>query len=196
MKNIPAVCISLLLTMCGGEIFAQTEKGNFLVGGSMGLSHSSNNNNNLTAFSLSPNVSYFFVDNLAAGIMLNTAASRSTTDGSDNKTTTSSISAGPTIRYYFPVTEKFYIFPEMDLLFGSSTSKVTNPPITETTSKTNQTVFRLGAGVSYFIAKNVSLEGFLYYQDQNLRVDSGASTSTSSINFRVGLQVYILRNSN
>lgn len=196
MNSIKTISVVLLLLAGYRQVFSQTEKGNLLVGGSTSLTHTDNGVSHTSSFSFSPNVSYLLARNFAAGVMLNIDGSSSKSDVSDFKSETNALSAGPTIRYYFPVADKFYVFPELDLLFGNSNSKVTLAPGVEGTSKFSQTIFRAGAGGSYFIAKNVGFEGYLYYQNSSTKADPGSSGSSGSINFRIGLQIYILRNSN
>ncbi len=191
--------ISIVILLLGGATpaFSQTEKSNFLIGGNMSLGHSSTDNSTSSGFSISPNISYFVINNLAAGAMISSSYSQSTTTVGSIKfdSNSSSIGAGPTVRYYFPVSEKIYLFPELDMVFAKSTARNT-PDGSPTVESTNtQSIFRVGVGGTYFIAKNVGLEGFAYYQNLNSSASS-TSTTTSSINLRIGLQVYILRKLN
>jgi hypothetical protein len=188
-RNIYSIALVMLVAVTTG--FSQTEKGNFLVGGSLTLSTSNQNDISSTSFGLSPNVSYFFADRFAAGLITNFGLSGSSSDAIGFKNTSSSIGAGPTVRYYFPVADKLYLFPELDLIWSRNHTKSTqSPPATPGTTEntTNASTFRIGAGAAYFIAKNVGLEGFLYYQNVDIN-----GSSTSGVNLRVGLQVYILR---
>jgi hypothetical protein len=186
-RNIYSIALVMLVAVNTG--FAQTEKGNFLVGGSMNMSFSDQNNTSSASFGLSPDVSYFFIDRLAAGLITNFNIGGSSSDASGFKANSSSIGAGPTVRYYFPVTDKVYLFPEIDLIWSHNHTKITSPPAATIETTSNSSTFRIGAGAAYFIAKNVGLEGFLYYQNTSM----SSSSSASSVNLRVGLQVYILR---
>lgn len=56
---------------------AQTEKGNFVISGSVGLNYTNlkttadnMNDNNVKSFSIGPSVSYFVVDNLYLGLIV------------------------------------------------------------------------------------------------------------------------------
>ena len=95
---------------------------------------------------------------------------------------------GPTVRYYFPLSSKWALFPQAEYTFMRSYSKgidlSTNTEYT-TTSKTQS--MKLGAGITYFLADNVGVEGFLYSP-------IGDTGTNYSINFRVSLQVYIHKN--
>ncbi len=177
---------------------AQTEKGNFLIGGSLSLSRSSQTISSTditsTSFNINPSVSYFVMDRFATGLMTSYSYGRSTSEsvGGTAKTTSSSEGVGPTVRYYFPLGDKVWMFPEVDYLWNwnHTTLEITSAPTSE--SKSNNKTLRLGLGVAYFIAKNVGLEGIVYYQD--FTTSNSSSSNTTSINFRIGLQIYMLRN--
>src|SRR3954462_4606306 len=105
MKHV----ISMLLLISFASIaLAQTEKGNFLVGGTLTANRSSQSVSftDITAasFGLSPSISYFVVDRLAAGIIANYSysTSKSVTSGSTSNSQLLSDGFGPTVRYYFP----------------------------------------------------------------------------------------------
>jgi hypothetical protein len=201
MKN----CIFLSILICLSLVTrAQTEKGNFLVGGTITASTSSQTLGSTditsTSFGISPSVSYFFAPNFAAGLITSYSYSTSKSESSavTSKTNILSSGVGPTVRYYFPLGGKVWLFPEVDYLWGSShTQSSSNGTVTNDLNGNTQT-FRIGPGVAYFITKSVGVEGLVYYQnlnqDQTL-VSPGSSatfsSSTSGINLRIGLQVYI-----
>lgn len=176
--------------------FSQTEKGNFLVGGSLSFTNSKNGDLTFNSLSLNPTISYFFIENLAVGVITPYTYSNNSFGGIT--TNSNSYSIGPTVRYYFPLNEHWAIFPEVDYSAGWQKSHDN----TASTSSTNIHLFRGGAGATYFINKNVGIEGFLYYQDSrtdytyyNSAMPSNNFTSTkvTSINFRIGLQIYLAR---
>ncbi|HWA35893.1 MAG TPA: outer membrane beta-barrel protein [Cyclobacteriaceae bacterium] len=180
---------------------AQTEKGNFLIGGGVSASRSSqtisSSDITSTSFGLTPSASYFVVDRFAAGLITSYSVGNATTETAGGSVKTSNVSSGigPTIRYYLPLGEKIWLFPEVDYLWNWNHSKIEAFGSTPTDSKSNSQTFRIGPGLAYFIAKNVGVEGILYYQNvNNNNTSASTSTSTSSINFRIGLQIYILRN--
>ncbi len=62
------VLIAATLLVCSNAIFAQVNKGQWLVGGSAGFNHSSIGDYKQTDISLAPDAGYFFIDQLAAGL--------------------------------------------------------------------------------------------------------------------------------
>ncbi len=192
MKN----CIFLLILICLAlTTRAQTEKGNLLIGGGLSLSRSSqtisSSDITSTSFGLTPSVSYFFADQLAAGVITSYSTSKSSSEspGGTIKSTNVSSGIGPTIRYYFPLGEKVWLFPEADYVWNWNHTTIESAGTATVDSRSNSQTFRIGPGVAYFIAKNVGVEGIVYYQ----HVNNEASSSNTSINFRIGLQIYILR---
>ncbi len=167
--------------------FSQTEKGNFLIGGSLSFSTSKANGSNSSSISLSPAISYFFLDRLAAGLITPLSFGNTTDSSIPSDFRTSNYSIGPTVRYYFPIVPQWAVFPQIDYSYGWQSSKY-NYMTTSNTTKTTSNLFRAGIGITYFIAKNVGLEGILYYQSIN-----GNGSTLSSVNFRVGLQIYLAR---
>src|ERR1700710_1032719 len=86
MKNI-----FLVICLCiAGQLFAQTEKGNFLVGGTAGFQTNSTN----TTIAFSPNVGYFVKNNLAVG------ASSTLSSVKEDFLKTTTFNIGPFARYY------------------------------------------------------------------------------------------------
>jgi hypothetical protein len=203
MKHVTYV---LLIIFAASNVSAQTEKGNFLVGGTLTASNSSNNIGSVdataTGFGISPSVSYFFADKFAAGLITNYSysATKSESGGVTSKTNILSNGIGPTVRYYFPLGEKVWLFPEVDYLWGGSHTQLRSNGAVTNDLKGSTRTFRIGPGVAYFITKSVGIEGLLFYQNQNQDQTSASpansvtfSSTTSGINLRIGLQVYISR---
>lgn len=152
---------------------AQTEMGNWLVGGNLGLNTAKNN----TRITLTPSAGYFFARNFAAGAMLNVDYS---TLGS---TKTTSFGVGPFARYYFGTLN---IRPFADVELAFQTQKVK----TEVSSNTfNSTQYFLGGGLAAFINRNVAIEGLAGYSHTAIKNYDGSG----GFNLRVGFQVYISR---
>src|SRR3954467_6065096 len=105
-----AIFLSLLICVASGAN-AQIEKGNFLIGGTASFQAAKNDDFDSKSWSLSPNVSYFLADRFALGILTPLSTSRNSTA----ILTTSSVSyaIGPTLRYYFPISSKWAIFPQL-----------------------------------------------------------------------------------
>ena len=124
--------ILLALTFISGAIIAnaQTEKGDWMVGGGFQLNTSEND----TRIALSPNAGLFVISNLAIGCNLLFDYSKN----GDNKRTDFGI--GPFVRYYFTKTNIRRIL-QGSFNFLSSRNKT---PLTSNTE--NGTSYFLGGG--------------------------------------------------
>ncbi|HYF30302.1 MAG TPA: outer membrane beta-barrel protein [Chitinophagaceae bacterium] len=161
----------LLMVFTVYNVAAQTEHGNWLIGGSFVL----NTNDNSTTIGLNPTAGYFVMNNLAVGgtVILNYTKfgnSRSTTFG-----------AGPLVRYYFGQTNiKPFVHGEFGLI--SEKTKVGANSNTE-----NGINFLLGPGLAGFLNENVALEALAGYSYTKLKDFDG----DGGFAFRVGFQVYL-----
>ena len=138
------VLFSLALVVAGTTAFSQVNKGQWLVGGNMDFTASKNGDYKANTFEFAPNAGYFFIDNLAGGLKLNTNLGKSESGNTETKSTGFSIA--PFIRYYFlPAAEKINVFADAAYGFGSNTTKVG-------TVKTeyNVTGFNIAAGPAIF----------------------------------------------
>ncbi len=170
MKQITLLLASLL---CVQFLFAQTDKGDWLVGGTFSL----NTAKNSTTISVSPNAGYFLLDNFMLGGRLGYEFSELGT------TKISSLNIGPFTRYYFHGS-KARPFGEFDLDFQSTKLS------TSLGSSTESAVgFFIGGGIALFISDNVALETIMGYK--NTKVENQAGTG--GFNMRIGFQVYISR---
>ncbi len=151
---------------------AQTEKGNWLVGGNLSLNTAKQN----TQISINPSAGYFFLTNFAAGANVNLDYSKF----GQNKVTTFGV--GPFARYYFGTTNIRPLL-EADLNFTSSKIKSGTTNVGSTTE--NGTGYFLGGGLAAFINRNVALEGLAGYNHTSVNGGSGG------LNLRIGFQVYL-----
>ena len=153
---------------------AQTDKGDWMVGGNMTINTTSGN----SEFSLTPSAGYFFAKNFAAGALVTLKFQN--IEG----TKYSTVEVGPFARYYFDLkNSNFKPFLHADFNFGNSTVK-------NDFGKVNSTVtsFFIGAGGAFFINPNVALEAVAGYNRskiENLPPDNGFL-------FRIGFQVHLL----
>jgi len=153
---------------------AQTEKGDWMIGGSMTISTATN----YSQFALEPSAGYFFAKNFVAG------ASFSLDFGKTGNQKTTSESVGPFVRYYFDVkSPSFKPFLHAEYNIGNIVTKFPD-------SKSSNTIgnFLLGAGGAFFINNNVALEavaGFNHTKVQGLSAENGFL-------FKLGFQVYLL----
>ncbi len=169
--------ISMIALLCGrvfaGDVSAQTEKGDWLVGGLLDL----NTAKNSTTFNFSPNAGYFLANNLAIGGNLVFAYDKL----GDLKVTTFGI--GPFVRYYF-TDDKVRPFFAGDMAFEKR-------KIEQAAGSNTEDAFSwfLGGGAAFFINENVAVDGLLGYAHSKVSDEDGSG----GLRLRVGFQVYINR---
>ncbi|MEI9921621.1 MAG: hypothetical protein WDO14_22950 [Bacteroidota bacterium] len=193
MKRIVTV---LALAMICSSAFAQFNQGRWLAGGSVGFrattSKTKSNsttvtNSHSTYFTIAPDVGYFVIDKLAVGASLALVAGSNKQEGSSNKTTGSSISLSPFVRYYLDQG----IFFQGQFGFGHASSKTKNAN-GSTTTKYGTSNWSLAAGYAYFLNDYVAVEpsvGYVSNTDKYKNPD--AKFIDGSIFLNVGLQVYL-----
>ena len=153
---------------------AQTEQGDWLVGGNFRLNTADKN----TEIAFNPNAAYFFVENLAIGANISLNSSKS----GNNKYT--SFGIGPYARYYF-TTQNQTIRP---ILQGSFNYLSAKNKISNITSSTNTgTNFFLGGGAAAFISNSVSIDALMGYDRTKYKNFNGSG----GFAFNIGFQVYI-----
>ncbi|MCU0381962.1 MAG: porin family protein [Chitinophagaceae bacterium] len=167
----PVLILVLLLSSLAGK--AQTEKGDWLVGGLLDL----NTAKNSTTFQFSPNAGYFLLDNLVFGGNLvfsynKFGALKSTSFG-----------IGPFVRYYF-TENKIRPFFAGDMTFEKVKFTTTNGSSTEDAFN-----WFLGGGAAFFINENVALDGLIGYAHSKVTDEAGSG----GLRLRLGFQVYINR---
>lgn len=139
------------------KVNAQTEKGTYLLGGNATFQTSDGS----SAFSLSPNLGYFFIDNFAAGMRLNLYF----TD--DNN----AYAIGPFARYYFGGNATGKFFGQASLNIGGGKNSDTELGV------------GIGAGYAFFLNKSVALEAAANYDK------TGESKGLFTIG--VGFQIHL-----
>jgi hypothetical protein len=180
--------------------FAQFNQGRYLVGGSLGFSavtHKSDNGTTTTttgkstSFSLSPDVGYFVIDNLAVGASLSLATSSYKSDGSSDKSNSSSVTIAPFVRYYLDPG----IFFQGFVGGGSATNKdtySTGQTTITTTTKTGILTWGLGAGYAYFLNDYVAIEPLVQYSSYARKnKDNDNRSINGGISLNVGFQIYL-----
>ena len=168
MKKIILV---LMLCMSLGISFAQTDKGDWMVGGMIDL----NTGKNSTHIGFTPNAGTFLFQNFAVGgnILLDYLKS--------GDTRVTEFGLGPFARYYFT---QHKARPLVHANVNYLSSKVKAPGFTSTNTGTN---LFLGGGIAYFINQNVSLEGLLGYSNTKYKDFEGSG----GLNISIGFQVYL-----
>jgi hypothetical protein len=212
MKNLFTSLAALWLCLGVSSSFAQTSKGTFLLGGSLGFSSghtstaynysASSRKDKQSTISIDPNVSYFVIDHLSVGVVTPFMYTRYKPEGVDQKSTYSSYSVGPLIRYYFPLGSHWAIFPEASYSYGWTVTKGyadVSGDVVSVTYRGNARNLQGGLGLVYFLNPNIGVEGKLRYQsmrDTYHRTDVGLDhIDNNAFDFTIGLQVYLFRNS-
>ncbi|MDF2156672.1 hypothetical protein [Algoriphagus sp. CAU 1675] len=169
MKKCFLFFLSFMLLSFGG--FAQLEKGNKVIGGSInfssqsseasgpfGVSYDTENRN----FELSPDFGIFIIDNLVLGLTISYFNRNFTMDYTNYKVEnlSSGWGAGPYIRKYFPLGEQFAFFGQLGISFSGSSEEYKNENIdTPFSQKSKYSVFgaKTDVGFSFFPKKWISL---------------------------------------
>ena len=169
------ILLSLVLVSAFMVANAQTEKGDWMVGGGFRLNTSDNN----TEIALTPNAGIFIINNLALGGNLGFTYAKA----GDAKVTTFGI--GPFVRYYF-TNAKVRPILHGNLNFLSQKTKITGFPSTTN----NVTSYFLGGGAAIFISDQVSIDGLMGYANSKVKELKG----NGGFALTIGFQVYLLRN--
>ncbi len=176
MKRILLTCCLLSAAYI---VNAQTNQGDWLVGGNLNLNTAKKN----STFSINPNAGYFFANNFVAGAQIGFENS----SFGDTKTTAFSI--GPFARYYFNLKDdKFKPFANAGIGFLTEKTKTNVNSNTSVVVKNTGVNALLGLGGAYFINSNVALEalaGYTYNKFEN-------TPATNGFAFRVGFQIHLL----
>ncbi|MDQ6813692.1 MAG: hypothetical protein M3040_08150 [Bacteroidota bacterium] len=130
MKKLLLIAIVAFLTTT--QLSAQTEKGKVMVGGEVLLLGRSGN----TTFTATPNIGYFFMNNVAGGAEFNLITGGGYTNWG----------IGPYLRAYFGGTPTGKLFAQAGIAFAGSTGS------------SSSTGFSGRVGYASFLTKNVALE--------------------------------------
>jgi hypothetical protein len=168
MKQLTTLTLLLLLAFYAP---AQTEQGDWLVGGELGFRTVESNSN----FNFSPSAGWFILKNFAVGANLGIDLSKS------GDTKTRNWGFGPFARFYFPgETLRPFLRVSLDGLRRR----------TETagfTSTVKGNGYFLGLGLAIFINENVALEPVAGYISTNLK----DREREGGFALRMGFQVYL-----
>jgi hypothetical protein len=172
MKKIVLGILSVITMSLAAN--AQTDKGDWMVGGNMTINTTSGN----SQFTLNPNAGYFFANNFAAG------ANVLLSFGKFDQTKSSAFGIGPFARYYFNVKDEHFK-PLVHVGFDISSRTDKGPNYKDSYTVTELFV---GGGAAYFINQNVALEGLAGYNNSKVENFSGQG----GFQFRLGFQVHLL----
>jgi hypothetical protein len=150
------VLFAAFLLVSSHSMFAQVNQGQWLVGGSAGFNSSKWGDSDAgkeTNIWVAPNIGYFLMDKLAAGVEVAFSSDKNKAD--DDAVT--SFSAAPFVRYYFlDAGEKVNVFADAHYGFGSIGAD----------DKVSFNEFQIKAGPAIFLTPNTALEFALYYKSQ------------------------------
>lgn len=171
------VLFAALMTIAVQGVFAQVNKGQWLVGGSAGFESHKQGEAKVTEFSFSPNAGYFFIDKLAGGLRvdLNSVKVKGADDAS------SAFLIAPFVRYYFlDAAQKVNVFADASYGFGS---------VKEDGESASQNGFAVSAGPAVFLSPNTALEFALQYR--SMGGDAYGDDNLNTFGFKVGFQIHL-----
>lgn len=171
------VTFLILFLFCSQFLFAQTMKGDHLIGGTANFgSQFIENSDNAFFLNLNPNYGKFVADNFAIGGSFGLGFSKF------NDVSNTSLSILPFGRYYFgePEVIQFYADVRTGLFllnrkttFGGSDSE-------------SALQFQVGLGAAYYVAENVSLDLLIAFNS------IGGDFDERRLSFNFGFQIYLI----
>ena len=208
MKNIFSLTLVFTLFTTFTILGQPLDKGNFLLGSTVGFSTSDSkvtktedgvevpaNGPTALQVSVAPNVGYFVFDNFALGLGFDYTFS-SVEQPDLDKTDDSDLLFGPFLRYYIPFENDMAFFIVTDFGFGKSSD---NQLIAGENRSIDNNVFAIGVGpgITIFSNNGIGLEAlFKYnYARSNFETEIGgirtsSKTTTSQFDVSVGFQFY------
>lgn len=198
------------MVMAAAAASAQTQSGNFMLGGNIGFSSTKEKDKvdntttegpRNTSLYLSPNIGYFIMDGLALGVNINYGRTVSKYEEDrprgvlERKYTYNAFTFGPMLRYYYMLGDKAAVFAHANAGFGSLSSKEKIGNTTRENPSVKLQTLRVGPGLAYFITPSVAAEATLLYGSDRLKrkQDTGAEISEreNGVYFNIGLQVFL-----
>lgn len=193
--------------------FAQTQPGTLFLGGSFHLNKQNYDDTPTvkqrtgTDFSLSLQAGRFIRQNLVLGLSLKYESGRNKSNriesGSSfyHKNSTRTIAAGPFVRKYIPLAEKFYFYGQgtAGMEFNRWKNEYVSNSFT-TTGKDRSAFISLMPGLNYFITPKIALEisssgiSYTYYRPKNVKGHSDqldVNLNLASLNY--GLSFFLTR---
>lgn len=173
MKKI--ILFAFLVLIITAPSFAQTEKGNWLMGGSGEFSSQKTGDFKTTSFSFEPAAGYFIAKDFALGAGLGFTSSKDEGDAD----AVSAFSFAPFVRYYFlPLGTGAKLFG--DASFGVGSFKYIDSQ--------SFTQWGIDAGPAIFLNPHTALEITLGYGSMKIK---DAIDATNAFRIRIGFQVHL-----
>ena len=178
--------LTALVAISSLAVSAQTDKGQWLVGGNGSFDHSKQDEVKTSIITFSPNAGYFFINNLAGGlrVSLNRVSNKTEIFDNEIKSTSTATSIAPFVRYYFlPISPKAKLFGDASYGFGQQKNK-----LEDESEKQKFGTFTISAGPAFFLTPNTALELSVNYKNVKYK---DADESTGSIGLAVGFQIHL-----
>ena len=184
------ITLTLLFVCFTCVLFAQTERGRFLISGDSKLAFYSvtdefSTGSTTNEFEFSPQIGYFISNGVAIGIQVPIQYQKISEESSYDET--HSVFFAPFIRSYMG---KSRLKPYFEGSVGLGVSKSESSYESESSSE-NQYMINLGAGLAYWMTKNVSFETGLKF----IYLSYGSSGSSNNVSkgfgFNMGFAISI-----
>ena len=173
---------------------AQTEKGNFLLGGNLELNTDKNDGAAKTDlnFSVVPSVGYFFTNNFAVGTGIGYEYAKTYNATTSAKSTAFVVS--PFLRGYKGINDQFKFFGQLSvpMAFGHNKIGDANGDNFVKTGNNNSVGVALSPGISFFPSKKFGIESSvngISYNDYRAEDANGNKTGGSN-NFNIGANFF------
>lgn len=180
--------VAVALTSVG---YAQTDKGDWMVGTDFGLSYQSSketvkagNERSVTTntFRVAPKLDYFVINNLSIGLGLEYA----NTKIKDVSGSTNEFAVVPQVHYFFPLDTNLKPFIGAKVGYGFSSSG------SEDAQKWNGLVLGGKAGVAYFVNNGAAVTGYVGYDHHNFKnkADKDITRKTGTLGVGIGVAIF------
>lgn len=184
MKYILLIIVGVSVTMTS---YGQLESRNILLGGEVSLTTGENE----IGFTLSPSGYYFISDNLAIGASIGFGTSR-TNPGEDNYSRLNTINISPTVRYFWNLSEKAYLYGSGSIGYSNANSKIYTGDTSINNLKLSSYGISAGAGILYMLSPRFSIDlgvNIASYgrMSQTTLVGVGEEETTVRNYFRIGI---------
>lgn len=183
MRKVGYLTLVLTAMLFSATTYAQTEKGNMMVGANLGnIGGTFQNGGSKFNLNLTPKLGWFIKDDIAIGGEVNLGLS------TGNDQTDFIYGIGAFGRYFLKdksieVSKRARWFLEASAGFNGVNTKAGDQ-----STNTNGLGLGFGPGLAYFITPNVGLEALLKY---DLTVGFGSSTTAHRVGVNVGFQIYL-----
>ncbi|WP_461149174.1 outer membrane beta-barrel protein [Spirosoma pulveris] len=201
MKAFVCTCLILLTSLTIAS--AQTEKGRWTVGATVGnFTYSKKDVYSSFSASLTPSVGYFAVNNLevGTGVPFSLSTSKYVNQNGNIRNSGTSIGLSPYVRYYVGSAK---LKPFVGLAYGYSWTRIRNRDSGQDTKGNGFTsTLTPTIGVAYFINRSVALNASLNYISQRyksayINYNSGGTqieipvSTTNYMSLGIGFQIFL-----